>query len=431
MKALTIYYTTKPIFSVLLLLLLGGLFALPIGSAQAQTPITKIENAAGDSVFVSFDDGGLLGLGEFGTGTIPASGAGTRMMWYPAKAAFRAGRVGMTAGKEDIWNADSVGQYSIGLGLNVYASGDGSVAMGFYNTASGRNSTAMGNSTTASGDYSLAMGSNTTASTSHSTAMGTNTSANGYAATSMGNKTTASGTNATAMGTVTTASGMGATSMGDGTIAATDNSLAIGKYNYTNTSADNTILVAGNGYSGNRSDALLLDHTGNLTISGTLTENSDRRLKKNIAPLKDGVLGKLAAITPSSFEFKNQQTHPAGPQLGLIAQQVQQQFPELISKAGNGYLSVSYSKFTAVLLKGMQEQQDKIQHQQEEINHLSSKVNEIDNLKAEIASLKDQNNQQAGLYWPLSVLLLLMIIGSGWIWKTKIHAANNQIPKTK
>ena len=38
-------------------------------------------------------DGGFVAGGELGAGAIPASGAGTRMMWHPAKGAFRAGWV--------------------------------------------------------------------------------------------------------------------------------------------------------------------------------------------------------------------------------------------------------------------------------------------------------------------------------------------------
>ena len=36
-------------------------------------------------------DGGFLAGGTLNVGNIPASGTGTRMMWYPNKAAFRAG----------------------------------------------------------------------------------------------------------------------------------------------------------------------------------------------------------------------------------------------------------------------------------------------------------------------------------------------------
>src|SRR5207245_1839770 len=75
---------------------------------------------------------GLVARGAVGSGTIPATGAGTRMMWYPGKGAFRAGYVGGTQ-----WDDANIGA--------------GSTAMGVYTTASGDTPTAMGNATTASG----------------------------------------------------------------------------------------------------------------------------------------------------------------------------------------------------------------------------------------------------------------------------------------
>lgn len=144
---------------------------------------------------------------------------------------------------------------------------------------------------------------------------------------------------------LTSHSGMMPTSvaMGRNTTAATTSSLSIGKYNIANRTADGTLFVAGNGDSSSPSDALVLTLTGKLTIAGTLTENSDRRLKKDIHFLESDVLHKFGAIHPVRYQFKNQKTHPGGPQIGLIAQQVQAQFPELINQADNGYLSVSYS----------------------------------------------------------------------------------------
>jgi hypothetical protein len=45
------------------------------------------------SLLRCFGDAGFYVLGNLGSGEIPIAGAGTRMMWYPKKAAFRAGEV--------------------------------------------------------------------------------------------------------------------------------------------------------------------------------------------------------------------------------------------------------------------------------------------------------------------------------------------------
>ncbi len=154
---------------------------------------------------------GVLFTGTFGSGTIPASGAGTRMMWYPSRAAFRAGYV-----TENQWNTDSVGSYSIALGYNTIARGSVSTALGYQAIANGIRSTAIGSGALASNMYAIALGSVTTAS--------------GYASTAMGQYTLASGNNSTALGNKSVANDSMAIAMGDSVIAQGKHSSAIGWY---------------------------------------------------------------------------------------------------------------------------------------------------------------------------------------------------------
>ncbi|HEC68989.1 MAG TPA: hypothetical protein ENI31_01695, partial [Candidatus Omnitrophica bacterium] len=133
------------------------------------------------------NDGAILAIGTYGSGwTEPNLGAGTRLLWYPRKAAFRAGYVSGTQ-----WDNTNIGIYSTAIGYNTEASGGYSIAMGYNTIASKDWSTAMGRNTTASGYYSTAMGYYTTASENYSTAMGGNTTASGYYSTAMGRYTKA------------------------------------------------------------------------------------------------------------------------------------------------------------------------------------------------------------------------------------------------
>ncbi len=213
-----------------------------------------------------------------GNGNPPVSGVGTRMMWYPNKAAFRAGNVSGTE-----WNKDSIGLYSIALGQNTKAkgvaasalgngtkaSGNRSTAMGSLTTASGFGSTAMGDlskaigslsfamgqTTTASGHASIAMGSLTTASGYASTAMGADAEASGFYSTAMGDQTLASGESSTAMGRTTLASGETSTAMGVSTKSKPYASLVLGQFNdtssisSTNWNLDDPVFIIGNGSS--------------------------------------------------------------------------------------------------------------------------------------------------------------------------------------
>lgn len=129
--------------------------ALP---AAAQTPDSAFAvSKAGVGLFrVNVDAGALFG-GVYdgdasGTG-IPAEGAGTRMMWYPRKGAFRAGGIAGTQ-----WDAANIGDYSVAIGQDVRASASNAVAFGLRSTAAQQSSFAAGEDNTASGAASVALG---------------------------------------------------------------------------------------------------------------------------------------------------------------------------------------------------------------------------------------------------------------------------------
>jgi trimeric autotransporter adhesin len=206
--------------------LAAGLFLLVGTPAGGQSNILlQLESGSPPgNRFVVDSAGGFVARGAIDGGTIPATGTGVRLMWYPGKAAFRTGRV---TGNQ--WDDANVGTYSVATGYNTTASGYASTVMGNYTTASGSASTAMGNNTTASGTASTAMGSRTTASGYYSTAMGDNTTASSTASTAIGEGTTASAYASTAMGYYTTASGYYSTAMGQGTRASGLYSTAMGR----------------------------------------------------------------------------------------------------------------------------------------------------------------------------------------------------------
>ena len=117
--------------------------------------------------------GNVLFVGSYKStnpGDPPASGAGTRMMWYPDKAAFRAGTLFGSPNSQN-WDKDNIGYQSFATGFNTKANGNYSTAFGLESNASGLASTAMGNGTAASGDYSTAMGNGSIASGNYSFAI--------------------------------------------------------------------------------------------------------------------------------------------------------------------------------------------------------------------------------------------------------------------
>lgn len=124
------------------------------GGAGAGREIDAVDGA----VKISGEDG-LLVTGTYGSGAAAeVSGAGTRMFFNPNKAAFRAGIVSGTE-----WDEANIGILSVALGPNTTASGEASTALGAGTTAIGKYSSALGAGTTASGNNSMAMGNSTTA----------------------------------------------------------------------------------------------------------------------------------------------------------------------------------------------------------------------------------------------------------------------------
>ena len=195
----------------------------------------------------------------------------------------------------------------------------------------------------------------------------------------MGNNTTASGNNSTAMGYFTTASGNKTTAMGANTTASDYASLVIGQFNSSGSSVTNnatsyntanTAFVIGNGTDfTDRSDAFKIMFNGDatvsndLTVSGDVVISSDARLKSNIVSL-GSTLPKLLQIDGKSYEMKGKQ------KIGVLAQEIKEVFPELVSEDDNEMLAVNYQGLVPVLINALKEQDAKMKEQEKKINRL-------------------------------------------------------------
>lgn len=157
------------------------------------------------------------------------------------------------------------------------------------------------------------------------------------------------------------------------------------------------------------------DGNGGIDIQGLNTgDPSDRRLKTGIEPLGEEALRKLAELRPVRYEFNDQETYPSGEQIGLIAQDVQKEFPSLVSKRSNGMLALAYPKLTAVLLKGLQKQQAQIDSLKAENKELKrwKKTVEKRLTRLETQSLEAQSSGGSALAgWPGMGFLLALLAG--------------------
>ena len=232
-----------------------------------------------------------------------------------------------------------------------------------------------------------------TATGDHAVAMGNNTTASGSRSTSMGNQTTASGNNSTTMGYFTTASGNKTTAMGANTTASDYASLVIGQFNSSGSSVTNnatsfntanTAFVIGNGTASNaKSDAFKVMFNGDttvsndLTVSGDVVISSDARLKSNIESL-GSTLPKLLQIDGKSYEMKGKQ------KIGVLAQEIQEVFPELVTKDDNEMLAVNYQGLVPVLINALKEQDAKMKEQQIKYIEQEKRLERLERLVASI-----------------------------------------------
>jgi hypothetical protein len=129
---------------------------------------------------------------------------------------------------------------------------------------------------------------------------------------------------------------------------------------------------------------------GNAYATGTWS-SSDIRWKMNIIPLAN-VLCKLLSLKGVNFEWRKTEfpeiNFDSGDQIGLIAQDVEKIFPELVKTDDNGYKAVSYEKLSVILVEGMKEQQKQIDSYKSEIQSLHEEVSQIESQQKEIDELK-------------------------------------------
>jgi hypothetical protein len=235
-------------------------------------------------------------------------------MWYPGKAALRAGFV-----QSGLWDDSNIGSGSVALGSDVAASGIRSMAFGTGAIASATGAIAIGAAAEASGSDALAMGRVAKASGDFATAIGQLTKAQGSSSTAIGYWTTASTGLSTAIGENSTASGY--KSMALGSYANTNGKIgalvmSTGAYGVeVKAAADYQFVARANRFwFGNNANVtapagqLIATSTGAyLTVGGAWVNSSDVNRKANFAAVVgEEVLGKVAALPIQTWNYRDE-----------------------------------------------------------------------------------------------------------------------------
>jgi len=274
----------------------------------------------------------------------------------------------------------AIGWGSFGAGAYNRASGIGSVAIGFHNIAGPTDtpsSTIPPSALNSGGQFAVGYG----------------TQATGHASFSSGEGTIASNQAATSMGFGTTADNVGMFAIGVNNAAEIGNIVpgdTAGSYYNTTynggppealgqpTGDVGVAFVIGNGdvdvtvnlsngvtesvlKGANPSNAFKVMFNGdttvsnNLTVSGDIVVSSDARLKANIVSL-GSTLARLLLIDGKTYTMKKDGKQ----KIGVLAQDIQNVFPELVSEDDNEMLAVNYQGLVPVLINALKEQDDKI-----------------------------------------------------------------------
>jgi len=144
------------------------------------------------------------------------------------------------------------------------------------------------------------------------------------------------------------------------------NTHVIGLWNSTLSINDNNILyvLCLNGMkvdAGSTNKSIRVDSPEGIISTGDVvaSSSSDLRLKSDIKPLRD-CLNRVNKIQPVSFNWNNLQSTQSGKDIGLLAQQVERQFPEICTTRKNSIKAINYKKMTAVLVACIKEKQERI-----------------------------------------------------------------------
>uniref|UniRef100_UPI00404A2BAF tail fiber domain-containing protein n=1 Tax=Fulvivirga sp. TaxID=1931237 RepID=UPI00404A2BAF len=139
----------------------------------------------------------------------------------------------------------------------------------------------------------------------------------------------------------------------------------------------------------------------------TVNQSSDARLKTNILPLNNTLSNvmKMRGVSYNWIDTKKSDKL----QIGVIAQEVEEIYPEFVHTNDEGMKSVNYSQMVAVLIEAIKELNTKVETLEAANSALTSKVADVSTeneaLKASLADVNDLKGQMKNLQTLVSKLV--------------------------
>ncbi len=320
---------------------------------------------------------GIVAEGTFGTGVAPPTGAGTRMVWYPKKGAFRVGTVSASQ-----WDDASIGTNSFAANSNT--------------TASGAYSTSFGFGCIASGQYSFAACQGSNANGVSSIAIGTGCSSTGHYGVSIGRASSAQDSSAVAIGYHNTASGAYSLSLGYETVSSGDYSTALGFWSSTNgkkgsfvfadyssssittNTADNQFLVRASGGVNFYSNTALTSGVALAPGGGSWASVSDKNKKEYFKTENaEAILNKISQLNVTSWNYKTQDASIR--HLGPMAQDFYRIFH--FGESDTTITTVDVDGISLIAIQALAKKTDELKQKTDEVAVLKLKVAKLESEK--------------------------------------------------
>jgi hypothetical protein len=394
----------------------GGANYINVGTTQLVSVPYALHSADAAEAARWHNNTPIIQTGKSYANSLPDIKQGPTLIWHPSKGAFRAG-----VATEDGWDDVNIGHSSFSLGQENTASGNSSMALGAFSTATGEYSnaiglqahatgifsTAIGFSVKSIGHYSMSFGHGLTSKATFGVVLGRNNDDQDDPGKDsdplepldrifqLGNGTSSKNLNAVTIlrnGNF----GIGSNVLNPSFI------LDIGARPRVRHNIDSpTGATAGiylddskgtpEGFVGMKTDNEIglynankwlfwMDDSGNAHIIGNNYNTSDRRLKRDFSSLSNS-LTKLSDLNGYHYFWKDS-TMDQTLQTGLVAQEVEAMFPELVKTDDKGFKSVNYTGL--------------IPHLIEAVKELKASVDYLQTLNASIKSQNEELRAQAG-----------------------------------
>ncbi|MEE9431630.1 MAG: tail fiber domain-containing protein [Melioribacteraceae bacterium] len=146
--------------------------------------------------------------------------------------------------------------------------------------------------------------------------------------------------------------------------------------------------------------------SGRVYVSGTFSNPSDKRFKKNITPLKS-VLKSLDKIEGYTYNWKvedypERKFNNDKLQVGVIAQDLEKVYPNLVTTDRDGYKSVDYIKLSVITMQAVKELNEKLKNQELSVEYQDKRLKELEKQNLEYrnenASLENRLSKIESLF---------------------------------